>query len=333
MALILVTGGCGYIGCRLVPALLADGHSVRVLDCQYFGDHVPRPTQFSERLRVDRTDIRQTAEVGRALEGVDAVVHLAAMSNDPSAELDPEFTRAINLDATMSLIQAAKGQGVPRFINASTATVYGVREEADVDEAFEHNPVSLYGKYKSETDKYLSAESSPAFVGVNLRAATVCGWSPRPRLDLTVNILAAQARAQGVVRVHGGQQKRPNVVIDDLVRAYQLLLCAPASAVSGESFNVAASSLSILEIAHRVISAVGRKDCELVIEPIIDRRSYHVSARKIADRLGFSCRLDIEEGARQIADAIEDGRLADPSSQEHVNIKHLTKIGAVQRRV
>lgn len=167
-------------------------------------------------------------------------------------------------------------------------------------------------------------------MGVNLRAATVCGWSPRTRLDLTVNIFAANAYANGVVRVHGGQQKRPNVVINDLVRAYLLLLSAPKELVQGESFNVVASNHNVLEIARRVADAV-RPDCKIVVEPVLDRRSYHVTAAKIAERLGFRCRLRIEDGARQISNAIRDTRIGDPSASEYFNLRHLVEIGAVRK--
>jgi len=327
---VLVTGGCGYIGSRLVPALLEAGHVVRVLDSQYFGDRIPRVPGYERTLAVRRGDIRSTSDVASALEDIDTVIHLAAMSNDPSAELDPEFTRSINLEASVELIRQAKAGGVNRFINASTATVYGVRDEAIVDETFDHRPISLYGKYKSEIDRYLTSESTAAFAGVNVRAATVCGWSPRPRLDLTVNILAAQAVTRGVVRVHGGQQERPNVVIDDLVRAYTILLDASPNLISGESFNVAASTHSVLEIARRVIAAV-RPSCDLIIEPVVDRRSYRVSAEKFARRFDFRCRLDIEDGARQICNAIQDGRLSNPDASEHINMRHLVEIGAVRR--
>ncbi|TMI99515.1 MAG: SDR family oxidoreductase [Alphaproteobacteria bacterium] len=328
--LILVTGGCGYVGCRLVPALLDQGWRVRVLDAQFFGDLVPRRS-VPERLDVRKADIRDENAVAAALQGVDTVIHLAAMSNDPSAELDPELTRAINLDATVRLIRRAKAEGVARFVNASTATVYGVRAEPDVDEATPHRPISLYGRFKSETDLFLSAESGRGFAGVNLRAATVCGWSPRMRLDLTVNIFAAQAVAAGRLRVHGGQQRRPNVVIEDLVRAYLLLANADAELVCGQSFNVCASNHTVLELAE-IVAASAAPACEIVIEPVQDARSYHVSARKIAEQLNFSCHYDVSDGAKQVAQAIGSGRLADPAAAIHSNIRHLLETGVAVRR-
>jgi len=330
--LVLVTGGCGYVGTQLVPALVAAGWHVRVLDIQYFGNRLPTGADPAMPIDLRVGDIRDDRAVASALEGVDAVIHLAAMSNDPSAELDPELTRSVNLDATLNLIGRAKAQGVRRFLNASTATVYGLREEPDVNEATEHRPITLYGKYKSETDQFLSSSSDRGFAGVNLRAATVCGWSPRMRLDLTVNIFAAQAVSVGRIRVHGGEQRRPNIVIDDLVRAYLTLLDADSDLVRGESFNICASNHKVIDLA-RIVSQAVRADSEIVIEPLIDKRSYHISADKIAERIGFRCRYDVDDGARQVADAIRDARIADPTQAIYVNIRHLMETGVVSRRI
>lgn len=323
---LLVTGGCGYVGSRLVPALLDRDKQVRVLDCHIFGNRLPASALRSPGLAVIKADIRNREAVAAALEGVDAVIHLAALANDPSAEMDPELTRQVNLEAVFDLVRAARRAGVRRFINASTATVYGVREEPDVDETFEHRPITLYGKYKSETDVFVAAENSAAFVTTSLRSATVCGWSPRMRLDLTVNILAEQAKRCGELTVHGGSQRRPNIVIDDLVRAYLAVLDAPAEKVAGRSFNVGASNHSVLDIAHIVARAVN-PGSKINIAPIHDHRSYHISTRKIADVLGFRPQYDIDGGARQVAAAMDDGRLSEPGAAIYRNLAQMKAVG------
>jgi nucleoside-diphosphate-sugar epimerase len=316
---VLVTGGCGYIGGKLVPALLAQGWDVRVLDALYFGNRLPDAAARHPGFTLIVGDIRDATCVARALEGVDAVVHLAAMANDPSAELDAALTRQINLEASLQLLQRARQQGVRRFVNASTATVYGVREEPDVDETFDHRPITLYGKYKSETDKAAAGMNDATFTAVNLRAATVCGWSPRMRLDLTVNILSEQAKNRGLVTVHGGAQMRPNIVIDDLVCAYLRLLEAPAPIVGGQSYNIGASNRSVLQIAEAVVRTVNPA-ARIEIAPIFDNRSYHISTRKAAEALGFRPQYDVEDGASQVGEAISDGRLAAPHEVRYRNV-------------
>ncbi|HXT68714.1 MAG TPA: SDR family oxidoreductase [Vicinamibacterales bacterium] len=323
---VLVTGGCGYIGSMLVPELASRGWHVRILDCLLFGNRLPAGLLESGRAELVDGDIRHADVVARACEGVDAVVHLAAMANDPSADLDPALTRSINLDAVIALIDIARRAGVSRFVNASTATVYGVRDEPDVDETFEHRPITLYGKYKSETDHAVAAANGPNFTTVNIRSATVCGWSPRMRLDLSVNILTEQAVRRGTVTVHGGKQLRPNVVITDLVGAYCSVLEAPAAVVGGESFNIGASNLSILEIAREVIAAVN-PSAQMVVDSTVDHRSYHISTRKAVTRLGFKPLLDVPDGARQVAEALRAGRIDRPDASEHRNVQHLQAIG------
>ncbi len=323
---ILVTGGCGYVGSRLVPALLEGGKTVRVVDSLIFGNRLSEAVRRSPKLEIRKVDICDCDAMAGSLEGVDSVIHLAALANDPSADLNPEATRRINLDAVLDLVRAAKRAGVSRFVNASTATVYGVREEPDVDETFDHRPITLYGKYKSETDRFVASENATGFTTVNLRAATVCGWSPRMRLDLTVNILAEQAKRCGVITVHGGQQQRPNIVIDDLVDAYDTLLDAPAEIVGGQSFNVGASNHRVLDIARIVAEAVN-PHAKITIEPMFDGRSYHISARKILEFLGFSCRHDIQEGARQVASAIDDGRLRQTGDAIYRNVVYMKAQG------
>lgn len=328
---VLVTGGCGYIGCKLVPALLGDGYRVRVLDVLLFGNRLPAEAQASPLLELVVGDIRDDDVVRRSLAGVDAVVHLAALANDPSADLDPELTRQVNYDAVLSLLEAARRAGVSRFVNASTATVYGVRDESDIDEGFEHRPITLYGEYKSKTDAIVREANAPGFTTVCLRSATVCGWSRRMRLDLTVNLLTHQAVERGRITVFGGAQMRPNIVIDDLARAYRLLLEAPVGLIGGQAFNVGAENLRVLEIASLIQQGLGL-DTELIVEPVFDHRSYHISSERIRRVLGFTPLYGALDGARQVRDAFLAGEIPEPASSVYRNVEHMKKMGALAAR-
>lgn len=328
--IVLVTGGCGYIGSKLVPVLLAEGWHVRIVDQLYFGNNMPSSVCDSDGFDLRVGDISDGRLVQSALDGAGAVIHLAAMANDPSAELDPELTKRVNLDAAMSLLQHAQAAGVTRYVNASTATVYGVREEPDVDETFEHRPITLYGEYKSLTDQAVTSANGGDFVATNLRAATVCGYSSRMRLDLTVNILTEQAKNNGKITVHGGAQKRPNIVIDDLVRAYLRLLTAPGNLVGGESFNISASNRSVMEIAQTIVDTVNPQ-AEIDVEQIIDHRSYHISTTKARDVLGFVPEFDVEDGARQVADAIEAGLITNPRDPQFRNVETIKSINGAAK--
>ncbi len=324
---ILVTGGCGYIGCRLTPVLLAAGHQVVVLDTMLFGERLTEAAPGDASLQILRGDIRDSAFVHAALSGVEAVVHLAGISNDPSADLDPELTRQVNRDAALALLASAARAGVRRFVFASTSTVYGVRDEPEIDETLEHRPITLYGEYKSEVDQAVLAANRPGFETVCLRAATVGGWSPRMRLDLAVNALTYHAVAEGRIVVHGGGQMRPVVAMDDLLVAYRAVLHAPVGKVAGRAFNVSFANHSLMEIAERVREAV-HPDAAVVVEPVFDRRSYRVSSGRIARELGVYPRLDVGDMAREVAAALRDGRIADPGGTVHRNVAHLIASGS-----
>ncbi|MEM7675910.1 MAG: NAD(P)-dependent oxidoreductase, partial [Myxococcota bacterium] len=179
---------------------------------------------------------------------------------------------------------------------------------------------------KSETDKYVAEMASKDFTTVSLRAATVCGWSPRMRLDLTVNILTTHAVTRGQITVHGGQQMRPNIVIDDLIEAYATLLEAPADRVNGRAYNVGGDNYSVLDIAKIVASSVA-PDAKVVVESVVDRRSYHVSSQRIRDELGFVPKFDISYAAGKVAEALRDGRISDPEQSRYRNLAHMKAQG------
>ena len=210
---ILVTGGAGYVGAVLVPALLARGCKVRVLDLYVFGDDVLDAVRDHPGLEQIRGDLRDQDLLRRSLAGCDAVIHLACISNDPSFELDPALGRSINYDAFFPLVQLSKKHGVKRFIYASSSSVYGIKEEENVTEELELKPLTDYSKYKALCEDVLLKERGPGFATLILRPATVCGYSPRLRLDLSVNILTNLAYHKREITVFGGEQRRPNLHI------------------------------------------------------------------------------------------------------------------------
>lgn len=319
---IVVTGGAGYIGSRLVPVLLDLGAHVRVLDSLLFGDGGLAALRGNPRLDVFEGDIRDESAVREVLAGATAVVHLAAMSNDPSAELDEAVTRQVNLTAVSMLGRLAKESGVRRIVNASSASVYGVSELSEVGESAPIAPITLYAECKAQSEGVLLALNDGQFEVVSLRAATVCGWSPRQRFDLTLNIFTFQAMCEGRISVFGGEQLRPNIAIGDLVRAYVAALTAPGHAVAGEAFNVGDFNRSVRDLATLVRDEV-RQDVPIVIVEQIDHRSYSLSSRKIIRQLGFRPLTGIGAAVRELADAISDGRITDPSADIHRNVLFL----------
>src|SRR6266705_638355 len=201
---VLVTGGAGDVGSRLVPKLLDAGYEVTVLDLYIFGDDIFEQLRGNAKLREFKGDLRNPAQVAHALDGCDAVIHLACISNDPSFDLDPALGRSINFDCFRPLVRASKAAGVRRFIYASSSSVYGIKNDTEVTEDLALEPLTDYSKYKAMCEEVLEAEREPGFVAVTLRPATVCGYAPRLRLDLTVNILTNHAINNGRIKVFGG---------------------------------------------------------------------------------------------------------------------------------
>jgi nucleoside-diphosphate-sugar epimerase len=318
---VLVTGGAGYVGSALVPALLARGYRVTVLDLYLYGTEV-----FAEHrgpaLREIVGDIRDPEVVGWALEGVDAVIHLACISNDPSYDLDPALGRSINYDAFRPLVRAAKAAGVQRFVYASSSSVYGVKAERDVHEDLPLEPLTDYSKYKALCEEILAEERVPGFTTVTVRPSTVCGWSPRLRLDLVVNILAAHAWHNRKIQVFGGDQMRPNLHIADMVGVYLDLLDQPAEAIDGDVFNAGYENRTVNELASLVRDTVGGPiDIEVV--PTDDNRSYHVSSAKMRRVLGFVPRFTIEDAVRDLCQAFAAGKVGAMNDPQYHNIQRM----------
>src|SRR5438552_910357 len=246
---VLVTGGAGYVGAVLVPKLLERGYLVRVLDLYLYGDDVLRASACNPSLEQIKSDIRDRPLLERVMPGCDAVVHLACISNDPSFELNPHLGKSINYDAFFDLVAVAKDSGVKRFIYASSSSVYGVKSDENVTEELPLEPLTDYSKYKALCEEVLLKAQAPGFTTVVLRPATVCGYSPRLRLDLTVNILTNFAVNSGRMTVFGGAQKRPNIHIADMVAAYLRLLDASDAEISGKIFNAGYENHTGREIA------------------------------------------------------------------------------------
>lgn len=305
MKTILVTGGAGYVGSVLVPMLLKKGCAVRVLDLFLYGDVFA----VHKNLEIFRGDIRKSAVVGKAVHGVAGVIHLASISNDPSFELDPRLGKAINYDATRKLIDAAKQAGVRRFIYASSSSVYGVKSEKSVTEDLPLEPLTDYSKYKALCEDYLLEKQSNGFIPVVIRPATVCGYSPRMRLDLTVNILSISALVNRSMTVFGGSQKRPNIHITDMCRAYMTLLEAAEGKIAGKIYNAGYQNYTIMQIARMVKRVLRDPGITITVKPTNDTRSYHISSENIQRELGFAPVHTIEDAIRDIKIAYGKGLL------------------------
>ncbi len=327
---ILITGGAGYVGHVLTPRLLASGYQVTVYDMLYFGCRLPN----DPNLTVIEGDIRDTAKLAKAMEGQNAVLHLACISNDASFELDENLSKTINYDCFEPMVIAAKQAGVKRFVYASSSSVYGVSDSPDVTEEHPLLPLTLYNKFKGMCEPILWKYKSDDFTCTAIRPATVCGYSPRTRLDLSVNILTNHAVNKGKITVFGGGQMRPNLHIEDMVDAYEIMLTAPHEKVHGEVFNIGFENHSIADIAlmvQKVIKEEFPEKGEIVIEttPSNDNRSYHVNSDKVRRVLGFMPKRTIEDAVRDLAHAFKNHLL--PSSFDddwYFNVRTMKKLGA-----
>ena len=327
MKQVLVTGGAGYVGAVLVPKLLDIGYQVKVLDLFMFGNDVLGAVSENPSLTQIRGDIRDQSLLKEVLLGCDAVIHLACISNDPSFELNPTLSRSINYECFDPLVRISKESGVERFIYASTSSVYGVSDAKNVTEEHPLVPLTDYNKYKGLCEPLLLKYQSPSFTTVIVRPATVCGYSPRQRLDLTVNILTNHAINQGRINVFGGAQMRPNIHINDIVNLYLLLLELPRDQIAGETFNAGYQNHTIADIASIVRGIVGWNNVEIVTTESDDKRSYHISSEKIRSKLGFVPSRTIEDAVDDLVAAFTDGKLPDPlNDTRYYNIKKMQEI-------
>jgi nucleoside-diphosphate-sugar epimerase len=323
---VMVTGGGGYVGSRLVPKLLAEGHKVTVLDLFIYGKDVLADCLDNPNLRCVQGDLRDPGVVADALKGNDCVIHLACISNDPSFELDPGLGKSINYDCFRPLVRASKEAGVNRFIYASSSSVYGIKDEDNVTEDLTLEPLTDYSKFKAMCEDVLLEEREPGFVTLILRPATVCGYAPRLRLDLTVNILTNHAINNGRITVFGGNQKRPNINIEDMTDLYINCLQYDDEAIDGKIFNAGYENHSVMQIAEMVRENVGN-GVEIMTTPTDDNRSYHVSSELIKRELGFVPRHSIEDAVASLATAFAAGKISDPMENPiYYNVKLMQDI-------
>ena len=323
---VVVTGGAGYVGSALIPKLLAQGHKVTVLDLYIYGDDLFKAYRGNPNFREVKGDIRDPATVKQALVGANAVIHLACISNDPSFELNPDLGKSINYDCFRPLVRASKDAGVKRFIYASSSSVYGVKGEAEVTEELSLQPLTDYSKFKAMCEDVLDAEREPGFITCTLRPSTVCGYAPRQRLDVVVNILSNFAYHTGKIRVFGGAQKRPNIHIEDMTDLYCFMLQQPDSAINGGIFNAGYENHTVMQLADLVNDVMGGK-LAIDVQPTDDMRSYHVSSAKLRQSLGFSASHSIENAIRGLVDAFKENRLHDPMNNPmYFNIKRMQQV-------
>ncbi|MBH67482.1 MAG: UDP-glucose 4-epimerase [Rhodospirillaceae bacterium] len=307
---ILITGGAGYVGSRLVPQLLAMGNKVTVFDIMYYGNsflplHDPN-------LTVITGDLRDITTFSVYFEGVDVVIHLGCISNDASFELNEALSRTINYESFEALVIVSKKGGVKRFIYASSSSVYGVSSANNVTEDHPLVPLTLYNKYKGLCEPILFKHQSRNFTCVTIRPATLCGYAPRQRLDLTVNILTNWAVNRGKIKVFGGDQLRPNLHIQDMCDLYIKLIYEDSAKIAGQTFNVGYQNMSIMQIALIVKNIVEEKTnvkdrIKIETSETNDMRSYHINSDKIKCVLGFEPRFTIEDAIAELCHAFGRG--------------------------
>lgn len=326
---VLITGGAGYVGHVLTPRLLSRGHKVTVYDTLYFGCRLPN----DPNLTVIQGDVRDTAKLAKAFEGQDAVLHLACISNDASFELDENLSKTINFDCFEPMVIAAKKAGVKRFVYASSSSVYGVSDSPNVTEEHPLLPLTLYNKFKGMCEPLLWKHKADDFTCVAIRPATVCGYSPRTRLDLSVNILTNHAINKGLITVFGGDQMRPNLHVEDMVDAYEVMLAAPHEKIHGEVFNIGYENHSIANIALMVKKVVEEEmpdlgEIKITTTPSNDNRSYHVNSDKVHRVLGFRPKRTIEDAVRDLTRAFRNHLLLNSFSDDwYYNVRTMKALG------
>lgn len=318
---VLITGGAGYVGSILVPKLLEKGLEVSIIDLMLFGESGLEGVK--EKCKIFRGDIRDKRLIEDCTRGIDYVIHLAAISNDPCSNLNPELTTQVNFEASKNLAALSKLNGVKRFINASTSSVYGIKDENEVIEELKLEPLTIYSKTKAWAEEYIKDLNDTDFTTVSIRSATVCGYSPRLRLDLIVNILASDAIMKREITVNGGEQKRPNIHIEDITDLYAGLIYVPKEKISGEVFNYGKENYTVNQIAVMIKELIG-SDVSIKKNPkTSDSRSYNISSDKIESNLGFFPKRRIEEAVLDLKTAFERGLIKDYLNPVYRNIERM----------
>lgn len=326
---ILITGGAGYVGSLLSQRLVDLGNKVVIYDTCYYGkDHIKE----SEKLKLIQADIRDSDAFESAINGVDSVIHLACISNDPSFALNENLCKTINFDCFEDLVKISKKANVKKFIYASSSSVYGFSDSENVTEDHPLVPLTLYNKFKGMCEPILEKYLDSNFIGVVIRPATLCGFAPRCRLDLSVNILTNHAvNNKKIIVLGGGEQKRPNLDIRDMCRAYEVILEADEKLINNQIFNVSCGNKKIIELAEMVKKNVESffdiSDIEIEIKSeTVDKRSYHVNADKIKNVLGFQPQYSVDDAIISLCEAFKRGQLPNSlSDSTYINVETLKK--------
>ena len=326
MKKIIVIGGAGYVGCQLVPELIKKEFEVTVFDLMIYGNNLPTN---NKKLNIVQGDVRDIKKLRQCLKNQDSVIHLACISNDPSFELNPKLGKEINFDCFKPLVLASKEEGVKHFIYASSSSVYGVKDKLNVTEEASLEPLTDYSKFKAQCEDVLLTNTNDDFIGTIIRPATVCGYSPRQRLDLVVNILTNFAYHKKKIQIFGGAQLRPNIHISDMVDSYICVLNAEKNNVSNQIFNVGFENYSVETLALMVQKNI-KGNIELQYSKSDDTRSYHIDSKKISDILGFNPKKNINEAIKDLIAAFKQKLLSDTFyNEEYYNIKKMQKIKLV----
>ncbi len=328
---IFITGGAGYVGSRLVPQLINKNYNVTVYDIMYFGSNfLPK----SEKLRIIEGDIRDTINLEKSCKNHDIFINLACISNDTSFEIDEKLSTSVNLEAFEPMVLAAKKSGIKRFVYASTSSVYGVSNKKDVTEDHPLVPLTLYNNYKGICEPLLLKHTDKNFEGVVFRPATVCGYAPRQRFDLSVNILTNHAINNKRITVFGGDQLRPNLHIQDYCDFVELLIEAKSEKIRDQIFNVGYQNMSIKEISLVVKKVVQKEFPGLGEIPIIttesnDNRSYHINSDKVKRILNFEPIRSVEDAIHELCVSFKKKLFKDTLTDDfYFNVKRLKNIKA-----
>lgn len=325
---ICITGGAGYVGSVLTEKLIKLGHQVTVLDLFWYGKDVFPSVKSSPDLTLIEGDIRNPADLRKAFKGQNVIVHLACISNDPSFELKPNLGRSINYDAFKFILDEVKASQPKHFIYASSSSVYGVREEGIVTENSPCDPLTDYSKYKLMCEEDLKrAEFGKRVSWTILRPATVCGWSPRLRLDLVVNKLTIDALMNKKITVYGGDQLRPNINIHDMVAAYEAVICSDRRRVNKKTFNVGFENKTVTQIAEAIKRELRNPRIEIESVPSNDNRSYHIDSTKITQELGFWARKDLKQAVNSLVLNYTLGKIrSGQTNPMYYNIKRMQEL-------
>lgn len=321
---VLLVGGGGYVGVELQRSLAESNYYVRVLDTFWYpnGKWSISDGDFVNKIEYLDGDIRDKNIVNKALRGMDACIHLACISNDPSYELNPNLGRSINFDSFGMFIEEVNKSSVKTFIFASSSSVYGIKKEENVTEELPCSPLTDYSRYKVMCEDLALKSISKEVCFTIVRPSTVCGYSRRQRFDLVVNILTLSALTQSEIKVEGGDQFRPNLHIKDMISAYQLILESSREVIDRKIYNVAGENLTVLQIAQKVKSQMPDK-CEIKIVPVLDERSYRVSGKKIFTEIGFTPKYSVDAAIADIKHAYFSGKFPNFESELYFNIKQM----------